>query len=92
MSRKQWSAVVMVAIVVLGLLLLFSCLLEATDGEAWVGSVASISEIGSALKEYHRVHGQLPPAVVRDQDGRPLYSWRVLILPYTLEESLYMVG
>ncbi len=33
--------------------------------------------------------GRLPPAVVRDGDGRPLYSWRVLLLPYLEEQAVY---
>lgn len=38
---------------------------------------------------YHNQHGRLPPAVVYGSDGRPLYSWRVLLLPFMEEEALY---
>jgi hypothetical protein len=38
---------------------------------------------------YQEVHGRLPPAVVYGEDGTPLYSWRVLILPYIGWEGLY---
>jgi hypothetical protein len=34
-------------------------------------------------------HGRLPPAVVCGEDGRPLYSWRVLLLPYIEGDDLY---
>jgi prepilin-type processing-associated H-X9-DG protein len=34
-------------------------------------------------------NGQFPPPVVYSQDGRPLYSWRVLILPFVEEAPLY---
>jgi len=30
-----------------------------------------------------------PPAVVTDADGKPLYSGRVLLLPYLEQEALY---
>jgi hypothetical protein len=33
--------------------------------------------------------GRLPPAASRDRDGRPLLSWRVLLLPYIDEGELY---
>jgi hypothetical protein len=33
--------------------------------------------------------GRLPPAVVYGEDGKPLYSWRVLLLPYLEQGSLY---
>jgi hypothetical protein len=42
-----------------------------------------------AVHNYHDVHGRLPPAVVYGEDGRPLYSWRVLLLPYLEEQALY---
>ncbi len=38
---------------------------------------------------YQDEHGRLPPAVVYGEDGRPLYSWRVLLLPYIAQEDLY---
>jgi hypothetical protein len=67
--------------------LLAPCLFQVRDGEGWVRSAHSITIIGGALRRYHEVHGRLPPAVVRDKGGKPLYSWRVLLLPY-LEASL----
>jgi hypothetical protein len=33
--------------------------------------------------------GRMPPAVVYDKNGRPLYSWRVLILPDLGEDPLF---
>jgi hypothetical protein len=45
--------------------------------------------IGVALQSYHEVYGELPPAVVRDKDGKPLYSWRVALLPFLEENQLY---
>ncbi len=42
-----------------------------------------------ALQSYHDKNGHLPPAVVYGVDGKPLYSWRVLILPYIEQQQLY---
>jgi hypothetical protein len=33
--------------------------------------------------------GTLPPAAVVGKDGKPLYSWRVVLLPYIEQEALY---
>lgn len=33
--------------------------------------------------------GHLPPAFVADGDGRPMHSWRVLLLPYLEQHALY---
>jgi hypothetical protein len=41
------------------------------------------------MHNYHDTHGRLPPAVVYGEDGKPLYSWRVLILPYIERDDLY---
>jgi hypothetical protein len=48
-----------------------------------------LRQIALGLQQYHDTYKGLPPAVVRDKDGKPLYSWRVLILPFIEEGSLY---
>jgi hypothetical protein len=42
-----------------------------------------------AVEQYDLHHRQMPPAVVYGPDGKQLYSWRVLILPYMEREELY---
>ncbi len=49
----------------------------------------NLKQVGLALHNYHSVYGRLPPAVIRDKDGRPLYSWRVAILPYLEVGNVY---
>lgn len=49
----------------------------------------NLKQIGLALHNYHDAYGTLPPAYVSDKNGNPLYSWRVLILPYMEQEQLY---
>jgi Protein of unknown function (DUF1559) len=41
------------------------------------------------MHAYHDKHGRLPPAVVYGADDKPLYSWRVLLLPYIEQRELY---
>ncbi|MBN1909060.1 MAG: DUF1559 domain-containing protein, partial [Pirellulales bacterium] len=43
----------------------------------------------NAVFEYHAEHGSFPPAYVTDPDGKSLYSWRVLMLPYVGCDYLY---
>lgn len=38
--------------------------------------------IGFAIARYAEAHGRYPPAYVADENGTPMHSWRVLILPY----------
>jgi hypothetical protein len=51
--------------------------------------MSNLKEIGLALRNYRQDNGRFPPAVVYGQDGQPLYSWRVLILPYLEQQDLY---
>lgn len=49
----------------------------------------NLKQIGLALNNYNAFYGVFPPAFLADQDGKPMHSWRVLILPYLGEQSLY---
>ncbi|MGQ9915523.1 MAG: DUF1559 family PulG-like putative transporter [Thermogutta sp.] len=42
--------------------------------------------IGLGIDGYCSKHGSFPPSYVADREGRPLHSWRVLLLPF-LERS-----
>ena len=42
-----------------------------------------------AVVNYHDVEGHYPPPYIADKDGRPIHSWRVLILPYMEQQDLY---
>jgi len=48
-----------------------------------------LRNIALALENYHEEYGSYPPAWVPDEQGKPLYSWRVLILPYLDNRPLY---
>ena len=37
----------------------------------------------------HETYGCFPPAYIADQDGRPMHSWRVLLLPFPDQPALY---
>jgi hypothetical protein len=45
--------------------------------------------IGLGMTMYESKNGRYPLAAVFDRNGKPLLSWRVAILPYVGEESLY---
>jgi hypothetical protein len=49
----------------------------------------NLGGVAMALQNYNAEHGGLPPAVLYGKDGKPLHSWRVLILPYIEEGKLY---
>lgn len=45
-----------------------------------------LKQIGLALNAYAQSYGRYPPTSTVDAEGRPLHSWRTLLLPY-LEEN-----
>jgi prepilin-type processing-associated H-X9-DG protein len=49
----------------------------------------NLKQIGLALHNYHETYGCLPPAYITDESGKPMHSWRVLILPFLDASPLY---
>ncbi len=49
----------------------------------------NLKKLALALHCYHDHYGCFPPAVVRSAEGKPVHSWRVLILPYLDCAALY---
>ncbi|MCL2006114.1 MAG: DUF1559 domain-containing protein [Planctomycetaceae bacterium] len=45
--------------------------------------------IGLALHNYHDAYQAMPPLYTVDADGKPLHSWRVLILPFIEQNALF---
>ena len=90
-EAKKWYQITVVEwIVIAGIILvLIGLLMPATKTAKTSGhrerSSNNLRGIGIALLNYHDTYGTFPPTVVTDSDGRPLYSWRVLLLPF-LEE------
>lgn len=49
----------------------------------------NLKQIALALHNYHDVYKTFPPAFVTNSGGKPVHSWRVLILPFLDQERLY---
>jgi hypothetical protein len=61
----------------------------ARDAALRTHSMNNLKQIGLAMHNYHDLHQTLPPAYRAENSGRPLLSWRVLILPYIDQQALY---
>lgn len=48
-----------------------------------------LKQIGLAMHNFHDTYGHLPPWAITDEDGAPLLSWRVAILPFIGRSDLY---
>lgn len=51
--------------------------------------LCNLCQITLALHNYHVAYGSFPPAHVDDADGKPMHSWRVLLLPFMEQQTLY---
>ena len=66
----------------------------------WVGNFArasanqatcsnNLKQLAIALQNYHDTFGSFPPAYIADEQGRPMHSWRILIMPFLESSILY---
>jgi serine/threonine protein kinase len=62
---------------------------SANEAAAKLQDSNKIKQIVLALHNYLDIHGQFPPLYTVDKNGKPLHSWRVLILPYFEQGDLY---
>jgi type II secretory pathway pseudopilin PulG len=81
----------LVVVGIIGLLIAMLLPLRRTAGEAARRSSCSnnLRQIAIALANYEDEYDALPPAYTVDAAGRPLHSWRTLILPFLEQTALY---
>ena len=51
-------------------------------------SMNNLKQLALALHSYHDVYGHFPTDI-KDKNGKPLFSWRVRLLPYLEQNNLY---
>jgi prepilin-type processing-associated H-X9-DG protein len=100
-KRKKSSGAPVVLIVVgvvfglfvicggVGLALLLPAVQQAREAARRSQCKNNLKQIGLALHIYHEQFGSFPPAYVADASGKPMHSWRVLILPFIDQQGLY---
>jgi Protein of unknown function (DUF1559) len=62
---------------------------EPAMAEAKKQAAANLANLAKAMHQYHSSHGSLPPAALVSKDGKPLLSWRVLLLPFVGAPELF---
>jgi hypothetical protein len=91
-GRSSWNFLSIVVVVVLfaGLgVLLLRPLVQTVGHRPMPPCRRNLQQIGLTLHNFHEDYGAFPPAYVAAENGKPLYSWRVLILPYLNAQELY---
>jgi Protein of unknown function (DUF1559) len=78
------------ALIVVGLLcFLVPAVHRAREAARASQCICNLCSIKLALLNYHEAYGSFPPAYVADANGKPMHSWRVLILPFMEQSQLY---
>jgi hypothetical protein len=92
-APKRDSTVAHLLFVFVVILLLIGLLLpsvqSAREASRRSQCLNNIRQLWLACLNYEAKHGALPPAYVADANGKPMHSWRVLILPYLEQQALY---
>ena len=84
----------MVVVVCLGcffgvVTLLSRAIWHAREDARRADCVGHLAQLALALENYRESYGKYPPAYIADKNGKPMHSWRVLILPFIQQQSLY---
>jgi len=69
--------------------LLLPAVQSAREAARRMQSTNNMKQIMVAMHIYHDTYKEFPPAVVKDADGKPLYSGMVLLLPFLEQQPLY---
>ena len=85
------AASIPVVVVVGGILvaLLLPAVQAAREAARRMQCSNNLKQIGLAMHNYNQQYGCFPPAFIADKHGKAMHSWRVLILPFMDQKSLY---
>ena len=89
LAYRGTGCAIVVLFVLMSIVLLMPEFPHAGEAARRAQCANQLKQIGLALHNYHYTHKQFPPAYVADKDGKPMHSWRVLILPYVEQKALY---
>jgi hypothetical protein len=87
MNKQRISCAV---VVIAGLsAVIYPSVRRARESAHQVWCICNLKQLGLAMCAYHHRYDCFPPACVADESGKPLHSWRVLLLPFLDQDELY---
>lgn len=86
-STGDASGTVMFASVAAGMLL--PAVQKVREAASRAQGMNNLKQMALAMHNFHAAFGHLPAAAITDKAGKPLLSWRVAILPFVEQETLY---
>ncbi|HLN28659.1 MAG TPA: DUF1559 domain-containing protein [Gemmataceae bacterium] len=83
------GTILMLPLIAIMVGLLLPAVQKVREAASRMSTQNNLKQLSLAMLNYEATNGSLPPDVVYSKDGKPLYSWRVLLLPYLGEQDLY---
>lgn len=87
--RRDWTVAALALLLLSGVCM---CLPSISPPKVYTRKMAcanNLKQFAVALHTYHDRYGTFPPAYIADENGKPMHSWRVLILPEMEQQQLY---
>jgi prepilin-type processing-associated H-X9-DG protein len=88
--KVDWMRILIIATILFVLIGLLWPAMQSARESGRGPCANNLHQIGLALLNYETANGCFPPAYIADKNGRPMHSWRVLILPCLGHNTLYM--
>ncbi len=78
-----------VAVIGILIALLIPAASSARTAATRTACMNNLKQISLAMEMYQQKYGSYPPAYIADEKGKPMHSWRVLLLPHMGYDWLY---
>ncbi len=88
-SAQLQQQLIIIAVIGTLVALLLPAVQAAREAARRNVSQSNMKQLLLAILNYESVYGSLPPQAICDEQGQPLLSWRVAILPFIDEQALY---
>src|SRR6478735_1777869 len=90
-APKSCSVVVVCALLflVLGIVFVAPQFIDSRTHARRASCANNLHSIAIAIQQYNDNYGCYPPPFIADADGKPMHSWRVLLLPYLEQKALH---
>jgi hypothetical protein len=83
------SAILLLAMGITGIGLLLPAVYRAREEAYRMQCSGHLKHLSLAFYNYADKYRCFPPAIMADKNGKPMHSWRVLILPFLEDTDLY---
>jgi len=83
------TVIVIVLILLVGAAILIPAIGNAREAARRASCSCHLKQLGLALQTYHDAYQRLPPVYFADAQGRPVHSWRTIVLPYCGGQEVY---